>query len=196
MTDTITGIHDFWFGELDEDGLCKTDRNALWFGADEATDTHCRAIFGASLSHALNGKLDSWEVTDRGLVALIVLLDQFSRNIHRGTAQAFGGDSKALALAQDTIASGRHLRLPLIHRVFLYLPLEHSEELALQNQCVALFEELALVSDHSQLTSFTRYARAHRDVIAKFGRFPHRNAALGRSSSPAEIAYLEQHGGF
>ena len=196
MTDTITGIHDFWFGELDKDGLCKTDRNALWFGADEATDTRCRALFGASLALAQSGKLDSWESTDRGLIALVVLLDQFSRNIHRGTVHAFGGDPKALALAQDAIASGRHLRLPLIHRVFLYLPLEHSEELVLQNQCVALFEELALVSDHPQLTSFTRYARAHRDVIAKFGRFPHRNAALERSSSPAEIAYLEQHGGF
>jgi uncharacterized protein (DUF924 family) len=196
MTDTITDIHDFWFGELDENGLCKTERNALWFGADDATDTRCRKLFGASLSHALDGKLDSWEASDRGLVALVVLLDQFSRNIHRGTAQAFEGDPKALALAQDAIASGRHLRLPVIHRVFLYLPLEHSEELALQNQCVALFQELARVSDHPQFASFTRYAIAHRDVIAQFGRFPHRNAALGRTSSAVEIAYLEQHGGF
>ena len=196
MTNTITGIHDFWFGELDENGLCKTDRNALWFGADEATDMRCGVLFGASLSHALNGKLDAWEATDRGLVALVVLLDQFSRNIHRGTAQAFGGDPQALALAQDAIASGRHLRLPMIHRVFLYLPLEHSEGLALQNQCVDLFEELALAGDHPQFASFTRYALAHRDVIAQFGRFPHRNAALGRVSSAAEVAYLEQHGGF
>jgi uncharacterized protein (DUF924 family) len=196
MTDTITDIHDFWFGELDENGLCKTERNALWFGADDATDTRCRKLFGASLSHALDGKLDSWEASDRGLVALVVLLDQFSRNIHRGTAQAFEGDPKALALAQDAIASGRHLRLPVIHRVFLYLPLEHSEELALQNQCVVLFEELGQLSDHPQFASFTRYARAHRDVIAQFGRFPHRNAALGRNSSHAEIAYLEQHSGF
>jgi len=196
MTNTITEIHDFWFGELDENGLCKTDRNVLWFGADDATDARCRELFGAPLSLALNGKLDSWEVTDRGLVALVVLLDQFSRNIHRSTAQAFGGDPKALALAQDAIASGRHLALPLIHRVFLYLPLEHSEELALQNQCVALFEELAQLSDHPQFASFTRYAMAHRDVIAQFGRFPHRNAVLGRQSTPDELAYLEHHGGF
>jgi len=196
MTDTIKAIHDFWFGELDENGLCKTDRNALWFGADEATDTRCHTLFGASLSLAVIGKLASWAATDHGLIALVILLDQFSRNIHRGSAQAFGGDMKARAVAQDAIASGRHLRLPLIHRVFLYLPLEHSEELALQHQCVALFEELALVSDHPQFASFTRYAIAHRDVIAKFGRFPHRNAALGRSSSAAEIAYLEQHGEF
>jgi uncharacterized protein (DUF924 family) len=196
MAEIITPIHDFWFGELDENGLCKTDRNALWFGADEAIDTHCRDLFGAPLADAVQGKLDFWAATDVGLVALVVLLDQFSRNIHRGTAQAFGGDAQALALSQDAIASGRHLGLPLIHRVFLYLPLEHSEELALQHQCVALFEELAQVSDHPQFTSFTRYAIAHRDVIARFGRFPHRNAALGRISSAAELTYLEHHGGF
>jgi len=196
MTDTITEIHDFWFGELDENGLCKTDRNALWFGADDATDARCRELFGVPVSLALNGKLDAWGATDRGLVALVVLLDQFSRNIHRSTAQAFGGDPKALALAQDAIASGRHLALPLIHRVFLYLPLEHSEELALQHQCVALFEALAQVNDHPQFASFTRYAIAHRDVIAQFGRFPHRNAVLKRQSTPDELAYLEQHSSF
>jgi len=196
MTDNITEIHDFWFGDLDENGLCTTDRNALWFGADEQTDVTCRVRFGAPLVLALDGNLDSWVNTDRGLIALVVLLDQFSRNIHRGTAQAFGGDPRALALAQDAIASNRHLRLPVIHRVFLYLPLEHSEEFALQNQCVDLFEELMRVGNHPQFASFTRYAKSHRDVIAQFGRFPHRNAALGRTSSAGEIAYLEQHGGF
>ena len=131
-----------------------------------------------------------------GLVALVVLLDQFSRNIHRGTAQAFDGDPLALALARDSIASGHHRRVPVIHRVFLYLPLEHSEDLALQDQCVALYEELARVSNQQQFATFTRYARAHRDVIATFGRFPHRNAMLGRQSTRDELAYLEQHGGF
>ncbi len=196
MTDTITDIHYFWFGELDENGLCTTDRNALWFGANEETDASCRVRFGASLTLALAGKIAAWAQTDRGLVALVVLLDQFSRNIHRGTAQAFGGDALALALAENTIASGRHLHLPTIHRVFLYLPLEHSEDLARQDKCVSLFEELVKVSDHPQFASFTRYARAHRDVIAKFGRFPHRNALLERQSNAAEVAYLEQHGGF
>ena len=131
--------------------------------------------------------------------AVVLVLE---RHCHSGwreiwtPAQAFCGDPLALALAQVSIASGRHLRVPVIHRVFLYLPLEHSEGLALQNQCVALFEELALVSDHPQFASFTRYAIAHRDVIAQFGRFPHRNAALGRTSSVDEISYLEQHRGF
>ena len=196
MVETIEEIHDFWFGELDEKGLCTSERNALWFGANEETDETCRIQFGAALSEAVQGELNYWTQTDRGLVALVVLLDQFSRNIHRAKAQAFSGDPLALALAQETIASGRHLQLPAIHRVFLYLPLEHCEELAIQNQCVELYQALANKTGSPQFASFTRYAVAHRDVIAKFGRFPHRNLVLERSSSADELAYLEEHGGF
>lgn len=193
---TIDAIHDFWFGELDEAGLCKTEKHALWFGASEATDTFCRQQFGAALEQAQAGKLQDWEGTDRGLVALVVLLDQFSRNIHRGTALAFAGDPLALAQSKKAIASGRHLTLPAIHRVFLYLPLEHCEDLAVQEDSVALFEALAADVKNPQFDGFSRYAIAHRDVIARFGRFPHRNAALGRTSSAEELAYLEEHGGF
>lgn len=96
MMDTIGEIHDFWFGELDETGVCATDRNALWFGINDATDETCRARFGASLALALAEKLAAWAQTDRGLIALVVLLDQFSRNIHRGMARAFEGDTLAL----------------------------------------------------------------------------------------------------
>jgi uncharacterized protein (DUF924 family) len=196
VPDIIDEIHDFWFGELDENGLCASDRSALWFGANDTTDTHCRARFGAALAQALRGELDRWAETDRGLIALIVLLDQFSRNIHRGTAQAFAGDPHALALAQEAIHDGRHRQLPLIHRVFLYLPLEHCEDLAVQEQAVALFTALAQSTSLPQFEQFTRYAAAHRDVIARFGRFPHRNAILGRASSAAELAWLAAHGGF
>lgn len=196
MTAIIEEIHEFWFGELDANGRCVSDRHALWFGASDATDASCRDRFGAALALALEGKLDDWAQTDRGLVALIVLLDQFSRNIHRGTAQAFAGDARALSMSQAAINSGRHLRLPVIHRVFLYLPLEHCENLAVQEQCVALFEELAQLTGLPQFAGFARYAAAHREVIASFGRFPHRNAALGRTSSAAELAHIEQHGGF
>jgi uncharacterized protein (DUF924 family) len=196
MTDVIDDIHDFWFGELDANGLCVSDQHALWFGASEETDTVCREQFSPSLALARDGQLQQWTETDRGLIALVVLLDQFSRNIHRGTAQAFAGDPLALALAQDTISKGRHLHLPPIHRVFLYLPLEHCEGLAVQEQCVALFEELAQLTNHPQFAGFTRYAIAHREVIAQFGRFPHRNAALGRETTDAECSYLEQHSGF
>lgn len=196
MSDPIEAIHAFWFGELDADGRCLTDRHSRWFGGDPATDAACRKRFGDYLDRALDGELDHWADTDRGLVALVVLLDQFSRNIHRGSALAFAGDGRALALARTAIASGRHLALPAIHRVFLYLPLEHCEDLETQDRCVALFRELEDAMGDALFAGFTRYAVAHREVIAQFGRFPHRNAALGRTSSPEELAYLATHGGF
>jgi uncharacterized protein (DUF924 family) len=196
MTDDIEAIHDFWFGELDADGLPASDRNSRWFGANAETDDLCRRRFGACLEQALRGELDHWAETDRGLVALVVALDQFSRNIHRGSAMAFAGDERALARAQEAIDSGRDQRLPAIHRVFLYLPLEHCEDLETQERCVVLFEELEDSMQHPPFANFTRYAVAHREVIARFGRFPHRNALLGRSSSPEELAYMAEHGGF
>ncbi len=160
------------------------------------SDETCRARFGHLVEQAIAGELDGWVDTNDGLIALIILLDQFTRNIYRGTAQAFAGDPQALAIAQHTIASGHHQRLPAIHQVCLYLPLEHSEDKDVQEECVTLFEELAVVTGSEQIASFTRYAIAHRDVIAQFGRFPHRNALLERKSRPAELAYLEKHGGF
>jgi uncharacterized protein (DUF924 family) len=101
-----------------------------------------------------------------------------------------------LALAQTAIADNRHLKIPLIHRVFLYLPLEHSESIQDQDLCVALFEEMTTATGLEQMAGFTRYAVAHRDVIAQFERFPHRNPILGRESTPAEEAYIATHGGF
>lgn len=196
MKALIEDIHSLWFGELDAQGRCATDHNSLWFGADAAFDQALRDQFGAALASARRGELDDWATTDRGLIALIVLLDQFSRNIHRGTAQAFAGDTRALALACEAIDQDRHMSLPAIHRVFVYLPLEHHEDLAVQEICVTLFEALATEMDEPQFASFARFARAHRDVIARFGRFPHRNAALGRASSSEELDYLAQHGGF
>ena len=196
MNKDVEAIHAYWFGGLDEAGMCATDRNALWFSADAQDDAHCRERFHTLVDQAVAGALDAWATQDASLVALLVMLDQFTRNIYRGTAQAFSGDSRALALAQDTIASGHYQRLPAIHQVFLYMPLEHCEDPEVQEECVTLFEELAAVTGNAQIASFTRYAVAHRDVITRFGRFPHRNAILGRESSPQELAYLEQHGGF
>ncbi|MDZ7783007.1 MAG: DUF924 family protein [Halioglobus sp.] len=190
----IRDIHDFWFGELDAAGMPCADRNALWFGGSAATDAACRR-YAPALERALAGALDHWAHSDRGLVALIVLLDQFSRNVYRSTPRAFAGDTRALALARRCIDSGRDNRLPAIHRVFVYLPLEHSEESAAQRQSVRLFDALAAGGD-PRLAGFARYARAHRDVIERFGRFPHRNAILGRDSTAAERDYLDRHRGF
>ena len=200
MTDTgnqlISAIHAYWFGELDEAGMCAQDRNTLWFTASQENDQKVRENFGESVDQALAGKLGSWPERDEGLVALVILLDQFTRNIYRGTAQAFAGDPVALGLAQRTIESGHYQRLPAIHQVFLYMPLEHCENPEVQEECVTLFEELAAITGNPQIESFTRYAIAHRDVIAQFGRFPHRNALLGRESTAAELEYLQTHGGF
>lgn len=196
MDKIIDDILMFWFGPLDDQGLSKDQQHGLWFKSSQSTDERISELFGAAVDRAIRGELDSWARSERGLMALILLLDQFTRNIYRGTPQAFSGDPGALALAQAAIADNHHLKIPLIHRVFLYLPLEHSETSEDQNRCVALFEEMATATGLEQMTGFTRYAVAHRDVIAQFGRFPHRNSILGRPSTPAEEAYMTTHGGF
>ena len=196
MPDAIAEINQFWFGELDEAGLAAADRHRLWFAASPATDVTIRDRFGERVDLALAGDLADWDQRDDGLIALVLLLDQFTRNIYRGTPRAFAGDARALELAQRAINSGRYQRLPAIHQVFLYLPLEHSEDLDTQDECVALFEMLAGVTGDPGIADFGRYARAHREVIARFGRFPHRNAILGRQSRPEEQDYLRVHGGF
>ena len=196
MHEAIADIHQFWFGELDEAGLAAPDRNRLWFTASPNTDTTTRERFGQWVDQAMAGDLTDWAASDEGLIALILLLDQFTRNIYRGTPRAFAGDDRALDLTQQAIASGRYQRLPAIHQVFLYLPLEHCEDLDCQQECVALFEVLAAVTGNPGVIDFGRYAVAHRDVIARFARFPHRNAILGRQSTSEELAYLGQHGGF
>lgn len=196
MTTTIADIHAYWFGELDERGLAAPQRHALWFKASAQTDRDCRERFGKLVAAAVAGDLQDWEQADDGLVALILLLDQFTRNIHRGTARAFAGDARALSLAREAVTSGRYRRLPAIHQAFLYMPLEHCEDLATQDECLRLFAALERDAGSASVAGFTRYARAHREVIAQFGRFPHRNAILGRESTPAELEHLAQHGGF
>ncbi len=196
MDKIIDDILMFWFGPLDDQGLSKAEQHGLWFKSSQSTDEKIRALFGSTVDKAIRGELGSWASSERGLIALILLLDQFTRNIYRGTPEAFSGDSSALALAQTSIAENRHLKMPFIHRVFLYLPLEHSETPEDQNHCVALFEEMTVATGLEQMTGFTRFAVAHRDVIAQFGRFPHRNPILGRSSTAAEEAYMATHGGF
>jgi uncharacterized protein (DUF924 family) len=196
MDDCIEDILDFWFGQLDSGGMPVENRNALWFGRNDDVDALLRERFGDWLERGIAGELDHWPDSDRGLVALVVLLDQFSRNIHRGSARSFAADPKALALAEQAIAGGRHHALPTAHRAFLYMPLEHCEQLDTQERCVALFRELAAGSGHDLVAGFERFAVAHRDVIARFGRFAHRNALLGRQSTAEELDYLDKHGGF
>ena len=130
------------------------------------------------------GAFDHWAETPRGTLALIILLDQFSRNLHRNSPEAFAADGKAREIARTAIERGIDRMLGEVERMFVYLPFEHSEDLADQDQSVRLFTSLG--------EDMTRYAEDHRDVIRRFGRFPHRNAALGRTSTPDELAYLAQ----
>ena len=196
MQTAIDEIQDFWFGPLDETGMAGPGQQKMWFSASDETDATLRQRFAPLVTAALVRELDDWASEDAGLVSLVLLLDQFTRNIHRGTALAFAGDPLALALSREAIAAGRDQHLPAIHRVFLYMPLEHSEDLAAQEECVSLFAQLARDTGSQQVADFSRYAVAHRNVINRFGRFPHRNAILGRDSSAAELAHLQQHGGF
>ncbi len=196
MEDHISDIHQYWFGPVDEAGFAAARQHKLWFGYSAKADAAIAERFGNLVAKALGGELEDWADSDNGLVALVVLLDQFTRNIYRGTPRAFAGDNTALGLARQALRSNRHRSLPAIHRVFLYMPLEHAEHLATQEECVGLFSCLAKETGAASVADFTRYAAAHRDVIARFGRFPHRNAILGRASSPQELAYLEKHGGF
>ena len=196
MHPAIDDIHDYWFGPLDDAGMAEPAKDKLWFQSTPEDDEVCRTRFGPLVREAVNGGLEDWAESDRGLVALVLVLDQFTRTVYRGGPEAFSGDARALALSQHCIAHGHHQRLPAIHQVFLYLPLEHAEDMEVQEECVELFEQLAAVTGLEAMAGYSRYAVAHRDVIAQFGRFPHRNGILGRESTARELAYLEKHGGF
>jgi uncharacterized protein (DUF924 family) len=161
---------------------------------DAALDPRALAVldfwFGALIESALRGECDAWSATPRGALAQIVLLDQFTRNVFRDTPRAFAGDARALAVAQALVDSGHDRALSLHERWFVYLPFEHAESLPLQDRSVALFTQLAA----NGLVAPLAWAVKHRDVIARFGRFPHRNAILGRASSPEEESFLAQPG--
>ena len=162
---------------------------AQHYKADPAFDRLIEERFGALHEEASKGALEHWAETAQGALALILLLDQFSRNIHRGTAGAFAQDEKGLATARLCVARGHDMAFEAVARSFFYMPFMHAEDLAVQEECVTLFSERLPESSN------VRYAVIHRDIIAKFGRFPHRNRVLGRESTPEEIAYLED-GGF
>lgn len=197
--ESIDAVLDYWFGPLDEQGLATPAQQQLWFKSSSATDDDIRARFMDLIDAALMGELMAWRETPAGCVALVLLLDQFTRNVFRATPRAFAGDPLALKIARRLVSNGQHLDLPLSQRVFIYMPYEHAEQLELQDECLALFDQLLAqcpLSARDQFARFRQYAAAHREVIARFGRFPHRNAILQRQSSAAELQHLEHHGGF
>jgi uncharacterized protein (DUF924 family) len=175
----------FWFGGVAGDDF--TSRNDVWFRKDEAFDAAVRDRFAPVYTEAAAGHLSTWEDEPRSALALVIVLDQFPRNMFRGTPQAFATDPLALAVAKHAVSRGFDTRLQPVERLFLYLPFEHSELLADQERSVAL---LGSLGDPNSLD----YAERHRAIIARFGRFPHRNFILSRPSTPEEIAFLKEPG--
>jgi uncharacterized protein (DUF924 family) len=179
----------FWFGP--EDPASRNTARDVWFRKDAAFDAEIRARFGDATAIALAGGFGEWCATPEGALARVLLQDQFTRNIHRDTKASFAGDARALATAQDAIDRGLDRALDPYGRWFLYLPYEHAEDRDAQVRSLALFGALA---EETGLAAPLEWARKHADVIARFGRYPHRNAILGRVSTPEELVFLDQPG--
>ncbi|WP_266158211.1 DUF924 family protein [Dyella silvatica] len=185
---TVQDVVKFWFDSANQ---------AHWFARHDAFDEQIHTDFGVALHAARAGELEHWVETPTGWLALLILLDQFGRNCYRNDARAFVADAHAQKLACAGIARGHDMALEPHQRVFTYLPLEHSEDLQLQQRSVGLFTALceqAGPSDRALFENYLGYARRHHEVIARFGRFPHRNALLGRANTPEENEYLAQPG--
>ena len=179
MSDPIE-VLEFWLGEVGPDG---------WYGGAEALDEECRARFLDLWQAAQDGGLEHWVEGTVGTLAYLVICDQLARNMHRGTALAFATDARALAAAKRAVEAGWDMGAPEPERQFFYMPFEHSENPADQDLAVRLFTE-RMASDPDMAV----HARAHRAIITRFGRFPFRNAALGRDTTPAEAAFLAAGG--
>jgi len=187
----------FWFGDDPDDAAVAAAKAELWWGHRQETDELLQARFGAAASAAAADVLDHWAGSPRGRLALILLLDQLPRAIHRGTPEAFAQDAKARQVAERGLESAADRLLRPMERLFFYLPFEHSEDVDDQDRSVELFRALvASVPEGHRETfgDFVEYAVRHRDIIARFGRFPHRNVILGRQSTAEETAFLEEPG--
>jgi uncharacterized protein (DUF924 family) len=187
----------FWFGDSDDDAAVAQSQSKLWWSHDPATDNEIKQRFGDLVARAAAGELDDWAETARGRLALILLFDQLPRNIHRGFPKAFATDPRALRLALEGLQAGVDEELRPIEKVFLMMPLEHSESLDRQEESVRRFRALAEEAPENLKATFEYYldyAVRHRDIIARFGRFPHRNELLGRISTSEELAFLEEPG--
>lgn len=197
MLATPEAVLNYWFGAPGSAREIAERQSKLWFGKLLEKDREVSEQFSPTFNVAITGSLDDWAGTPRGRLALVVVLDQFPHHIHRDTPQAFAQDEKALALSLAALATGEDKTLTLIERVFLYLPLEHAESVAMQDLSVAQYQQLvdeASESEGALFVNFLDYAHKHRDVVVRFGRFPHRNDILGRPSTADEIAFLKQPG--
>lgn len=186
-----------WFGPLDEYGLCIENRGRFWFQSTAEEDTDLKRRFLPLFEAASAGKYDESAETARGRLGMILVFDQLPRNFFRATARAFATDLRAQQHCVAALAAGQDRELARIEQAFLLMPLMHAEDLGLQDQSVDAFEKLVAntpAAQRQRVVAFAQHAHEHRDLIARFGRFPHRNQSLGRKSTPAEMAYLADGG--
>jgi uncharacterized protein (DUF924 family) len=193
----IRRVLEFWFSDGAMDQPTIDSRMDRWFTANPAFDAQIRQEFGPLVAQASKGALDSWAEQPEGRLALILLLDQFRRNIYRGTPKAFSRDAQAVRLCVEGAAAGAYKNLTPLQQAFYFMPLQHAESLRIQQRSVKIYEGLlANVSETLKATfaTFAQFAELHHDIIAAHGRFPHRNRILGRPDTPDEAAYLESAG--
>jgi len=193
----IEEILEFWFGKLESDNYFPKEKSVIWFRKSEETDQLIRDRFEKTLLEVKQGATQDWDATPRGTLALIILLDQFSRNMYRDSPKAFERDPIALELSLKGMRQEQEQPLRPLERIFFYMPLMHSEKLEDQKQCIACFEKLLEICP-SELRKMVEnnldYAHKHCVIIERFGRFPHRNEVLGRTSTPEETEFLKQPG--
>ncbi|MFZ5891450.1 MAG: DUF924 family protein [Myxococcota bacterium] len=186
-------VLEFWFGELDASGMADAEHEKRWFQGGASFDAEIRQRFLAVHEAVCEGQADEWLSSARGRLAQIIVLDQFSRNMFRGSPRMFECDRRGIELAKDAIARGDDKQVRFAERMFVYMPLMHSENLADQERCVALFEAFrdeVNGAHRERVASALMFAERHREIIRRFGRFPHRNSTLERTSTAAELNFL------
>lgn len=194
MSSISDRLLDEWFGESRRDPGLAGERAGYWFGPDRERDRRLEERYGELSDEAVSGGLTEWQDEPESRLALIVLLDQLPRNIHRGTPRAFAGDARAAALTLAGIGTGMERGLSPIEQVFFYMPLQHAEDRATQRLCVQQYRALLERNPEHRTVfeNFLDYAETHRDIVERFGRFPHRNGILGREPTSAELEYLKE----
>lgn len=203
MPETAQRITEYWFQNIEDAGVSEEQREQVasrWFRGGDAVDAEIRDKFGNDVENAVAGKLASWTATAEGTLALVLLLDQFTRNVFRDTAMAFAADAQAQKIVKDAVAAGTHEELSPIRRAFLLMPLMHSENPEDGRALLPLLLKAAEDAEgsplHSSIKSFHDFGVAHLEVLDRFGRYPHRNQVLGRKSTPEEEKYVADGGGW
>lgn len=191
-------VLDFWFADSRKSIDAFVERRPVWFAPNEEFDKQVAERFSTLIDEADSGALITWYSSPQSMLALILVLDQFPRNVYRGTPRAFASDADALSACGSCISSGNHLNLNVFERLFAYMPLQHAESLPMQELSVIMFTELRDSAPspeiEAELEGALSYAKLHLEIMERFGRFPHRNEILGRQSTEQEIEYLNSGG--